>query len=202
MNQEAMNPGLDRAVRETRAWVNHAVIGLNLCPFAKAVEARDLIRYVATDAAEPESLLAALREELALLAASAPDRVETTLLIHPRVLADFLEFNEFLGGAEALVEEMGLAGVIQVASFHPEYQFAGTEPDDVTNATNRSPYPTLHLLREESIERAVESFPDPDSIYRANIETLRRIGSAGWAELRKRWADGGDGAPATREPGD
>lgn len=175
----------------TRAWVNHAVIGLNLCPFAKAVEARNLVRYVATDVTEPESLLARLREELALLAGAPPEQVETTLLIHPRVLTDFVDFNQFLGEAEALVDEMGLAGVLQVASFHPDYQFADAEPDDVTNATNRSPYPTLHLLREDSIEAALASFPDPDSIYRNNITTLRRIGHAGWAELRRRWT--GDG---------
>ena len=171
----------------TRAWVNHAVIGLNLCPFAHAVETRDLIRYVATDAADPERLREVLRDELQRLAAAPVEEVETTLLVHPRVLGDFLEFNEFLGEAEALVEELGLTGVLQVASFHPDFQFADTEPDDVTNATNRSPYPTLHLLREESIERAIESFPDPDSIYRTNIETLRRIGHAGWKELQQRW---------------
>lgn len=167
----------------TRAWLEKAVIGLDLCPFARAVHVRNQIRYVVSEAETPEELLADLIAELRTLAAADPEETDTTLLIHPRVLEDFLDYNDFLGVAEAAVEELGLTGVIQVASFHPRYQFAGTEPDDVENCTNRSPYPILHLLREESVERAVETFPDTERIYEKNIETLRRLGREGWERL-------------------
>ncbi len=131
------------------------MIGLNLCPFAKAVHAGNQIRYVVSDAQTPEALLADLARELQMLAAADRADVETTLLIHPRVLVDFLDYNDFLDIADAAVEELGFAGTIQVASFHPQYQFADTEPDAIENFSNRSPYPMLHLLREESVERAV-----------------------------------------------
>lgn len=173
----------EHAIARTRLWLERAVIGLNLCPFAKAVHARGQIRWVVSQATTPGALLDALRTELRLLAQADPAEVDTTLLIHPHVLADFLDFNDFLGDAEEAVAELGLEGVLQVASFHPGYQFAGTQADDITNATNRSPYPTLHLLREASIERAVAAFPDPEAIYEANIATLRRLGPQGWARL-------------------
>lgn len=186
-------PNAEKVIAETRAWVSEAVIGLNLCPFARAVQVRDQIRYVVTEVSDLEALLGVLREELRFLAAADPEKVETTLLIHPWALEDFGEFNAFHDDAEAAVEELDLTGVLQVASFHPRYQFAGTEPGDVTNATNQSPYPTLHLLREESIERAVESVPDPAAVYEANIRTLQELGAEGWEELRKRWCPGASG---------
>jgi hypothetical protein len=170
-------------IAETRAWVDRAVIGLNLCPFAKAVQVKGQIRYAVTDATDTDALLEALREELRLLADADPAQVETTVLIHPRVLADFLDFNDFLEVADAALEALGYAGVLQVASFHPQYQFAGTNADDMTNATNRSPYPTLHLLREASIDRAVAAFPEATAIYERNIRTLQALGSQGWAAL-------------------
>lgn len=173
----------EEIVARTRAWLEKAVIGLDLCPFARAVHVRDQIRYVVSEAETPEALLADLIGELQALAAADPGEIDTTLLIHPRVLADFLDYNDFLGVAEAAVEDLGLAGVLQVASFHPRYQFAGTGPDDIENYTNRSPYPILHLLREESVERAVETFPDTSRIYEKNIETLRRLGREGWNRL-------------------
>lgn len=173
----------EEIVRQTRHWLEKAVIGLNLCPFAKPVHARDLIRYAVSAAETPEALLADLIEELQTLAAVEPEEIETTLLIHPGVLSDFLDYNDFLGVAEDAVAGLGLEGVIQVASFHPQYQFAGTAPDDVTNYTNRSPYPMLHLLREESVERAVASVSDPAEIYKRNMETLRRLGVEGWRKL-------------------
>jgi hypothetical protein len=175
-----------RILAETRAWVERAVIGLNLCPFAKAPQVKGLVRYVVSDAASPEALLADLVQELNGLAEAPMDRVETTLLIHPRVLADFDDYNEFLGVAEAVVAELGLEGTIQVASFHPAFRFEGTEPDDVTNATNRSPFPVLHLLREASIDRAVEAFPEAEAIFEANIATMERLGADGWAALQRR----------------
>jgi hypothetical protein len=174
----------ETVIAETRAWVDRAVIGLNLCPFAKAVRVKDQIRYVVTDATDTDALLEALREELHLLADADPQQVETTLLIHPGVLAEFLDFNDFLDVADAALEELGYASVLQVVSFHPQYQFAGTPADDVTNATNRSPYPTLHLLREESIDRAVAAFPEAESIYERNIVALRALGPEGWAALQ------------------
>lgn len=174
----------ETVVAETRAWVDRAVIGLNLCPFAKAVQVKNQIRYVVSDATGAEALLDALREELRLLAGAAPAQVETTLLIHPCVLTSFGDFNDFLSVADAALEALGYAGVLQVASFHPQYRFAGTVADDVTNATNRSPYPTLHLLREESIDRAVAAFPEAESIYGRNIVTLEALGPEGWAALQ------------------
>ena len=170
-------------LEDTKRWVQRAVIGLNLCPFAKSVEVNQRLRIVVSPARTPEELLQQTAHELLSLNRADPDETETTLIVHPWVLNDFLDFNDFLGAADALVEDLDLDGVLQVASFHPDYQFEGTEADDVDNLSNRSPYPTLHLLREESIERAVESMPDTDAIYEANIDTLRRIGRKGWDAL-------------------
>jgi len=165
------------------------VIGLNLCPFARAVDVKDQIRYVFSDATDAETLLATLVVELQRLADTDPDVVDTTMLIHPRVLTDFEDFNDFLELADAAVEDLDLDGVLQVASFHPRFQFADTEPDDITNATNRSPYPTLHLLREDSVDRAVAAFPEAEAIFERNMETLEKLGAKGWADVKKRWED-------------
>ncbi len=173
------------AIDETRAWVERAVIGLNLCPFAKAPHVKGLIRYVVSEARNPRQLLETLVDELKALAAQPVDGVETTLLIHPEVLNDFADYNDFLDVAEAALEDLDLEGIIQIASFHPRYQFADTEPDAIENATNRSPYPTLHLLREDSVERAVAAFPNASTIFEANIATMRRLGPQGWAELQQ-----------------
>ncbi len=183
-----------RAMAETRAWVERAVVGLNLCPFAKAPQAKGQVRYAFSGASASEALLADLIEELRLLAGAPPERIETTLLIHPQALADFADYNDFLDVAEAAVAELGLEGVLQVASFHPQYAFADSDADDVANATNRSPYPTLHLLREASIDRAVEAFPEAEAIFDANIETMRRLGAAGWAALQQQCRDDAEGA--------
>ncbi len=173
----------DEVIAATRNWLEKAVIGLNLCPFARAVYAGDRIRYVVSDATTPEALLQVMAEELQVLSTTDESKTETTLLIHPQVLGDFPDYNDFLEIADALVADLGYEGVLQVASFHPRYQFAGSEPDDVDNCTNRSPYPTLHLLRESSVERVVATHPDTEQIYRDNIETLRRLGGEGWARL-------------------
>ena len=179
----------DRALAKTRAWVERAVIGLQLCPFAKAPQVKGQVRYVASEAVDAEALLSDLVEELKLLAAAPSERIETTLLVHPRAFADFEDHNDFLEIAEAALVALDLEGVIQIASFHPDYRFAGREPDDIANATNRSPHPTLHLLREESIERALATFTDPDSIFETNIATMERLGPEGWAALRRRCRD-------------
>lgn len=198
MTAEPMSPDRpeplpdDPHVVATRLWLERAVIGLNLCPFAKAVHVKGQIRYVVSLADTPEALLADLRAELQRLAAADPQDVDTTLLIHPRVLGDFLDFNDFLHDADEAVHALGLEGVLQVASFHPQYQFAGTDADDIGNYTNRSPYPTLHLLREDSIDRAVAAFPAAESIYEANIATLERLGPQGWARWMAGEGGGGD----------
>lgn len=173
----------EAVVAATRAWLEKAVIGLNLCPFAKAVHVKRQIRWVVSHAETEEALLEDLLHELQLLAAADPADIDTTLLVHPRVLGDFLDYNDFLDIADAAVEELGLEGVLQVASFHPHYQFADSDPDDMGNFSNRAPYPTLHLLREDSVDKAVAAFPDADRIYEANIEALRKLGPGGWKKL-------------------
>ncbi|HEY5971774.1 MAG TPA: DUF1415 domain-containing protein [Pseudoxanthomonas sp.] len=170
-------------VAATRLWLERAVIGLNLCPFAKAVYVKQQVRFVLSDATTPEALLEQLAEELLLLRDTPADEIDTTLVIHPDMLGDFLDYNDFLDNADAAVEALDLEGVLQVASFHPGYQFAGTAFDDIGNYTNRSPYPTLHLLREDSVSRAVEAFPDADAIVDRNIETLDKLGVEGWRKL-------------------
>ena len=171
-------------VAETTRWLERAVIGLNLCPFAKAVHVKGQIRYVVCPADNEAALLAALAGELQALAVVDPDVTDTVLLIHPNVLTDFSDYNDFLDVADAVLVELGLQGEIQIASFHPQYQFAGTEPDDISNYTNRSPYPTLHLLREASVTRAVAAFPEARDIFEKNIETMTRLGRAGWEILK------------------
>jgi uncharacterized protein len=170
-------------IAHTRDWLEKAVIGLNLCPFAKAVYIKDQIRFVVSEARNLDGLLEELDRELLLLAETDPAQIDTTLLIHPQLLNDFLDFNEFLDVADGVVAEHELEGVLQIASFHPDYQFADTEVDDISNYTNRAPYPTLHLLREESLDRAVAAFPDAADIFEKNIQTLRQLGHAGWAAL-------------------
>ncbi|GAA5082631.1 DUF1415 domain-containing protein [Lysobacter panacisoli] len=173
-------------IAATRRWLERAVIGLNLCPFAKSVYVKQQVRFVLSEATTTEQLLEELGAELSRLAATDPEVIDTTLLVHPKVLTDFLDYNDFLDRADAAVADLGLEGEIQVASFHPDYRFAGTADDDVGNNTNRSPYPTLHLLREASIDRAVAAFPDPDVIVQRNLETLEELGAEGWAKLMAR----------------
>lgn len=164
----------------TRHWLLRAVIELNLCPFAKSVHAKDQVRYVVSDARDVEGVLTTLEAELRTLLDADPERIDTTLLIFPQAFADFLEFNDMLFFAERLLAQMRLDGELQIASFHPRYQFAGTDADDVENNTNRAPYPILHLLRESSVERATQAFPDAADIYERNQETMRRLGHEGW----------------------
>jgi uncharacterized protein len=177
------------ALAVTRAWVERAVIGLQLCPFAKAPQVKGQVRYALSAARDPDALVVDLVVELERLVAEPPDRIETTLLVHPHVLADFDDYNDFLSRADEALVALDLEGVIQVASFHPDYRFAGSAPDDIANATNRSPHPTLHLLREASIERALATFADPESIYTTNIATMERLGADGWAALRRACRD-------------
>ena len=178
MNDTAIDP-----IALTRRWLEKAVIGLNLCSFAKAVYVKDQVRFVLSDASTPEALIEQLAEELLLLRDTPAEQIDTTLIIHPDVLTDFLDYNDFLDNADAAVEALDLSGILQVASFHPDYQFDGTHADDASNYTNRAPFPTLHLLREDSVERAVAAFPDPDVIVERNIATLDKLGAEGFKRL-------------------
>lgn len=173
----------EQAVADTRRWLERAVIGLNLCPFAKAVHVKGQIHYATYLPAEHDDLLDALLAEACQLVALDAAERDTTLLIAPNALLDFLDFNDFTARAERRLAKTGFDGVLQLASFHPQFQFGGTEPDDIGNATNRAPYPTLHLLREESVDRAVEAFPDAEEIFGRNIDTLEALGPEGWAAL-------------------
>ena len=168
---------------DIRRWLERAVIGLNLCPFAKAVYVREQVRIVVSDASTPRALLEELGEEMARLRDTPAEQIDTTLLVHPQVLTDFLDYNDFLDEADALLEALELDGVLQVASFHPHYQFAGTEPDYVENLTNRAPHPILHLLREDSVERAAAAYPEPDAIIERNIATMQALGLDGFRKL-------------------
>jgi hypothetical protein len=174
----------DEAVlARSRMWLERAVIGLNLCPFAKSVHVKGQIRWVLSRATEPQEVLSVLAAELQHLAEVDAQQTDTTLIVLPDALADFLDFNDFLDLADALLEDLDLDGVLQIANFHPEFQFAGTSADDPSNNTNRSPWPTLHLIREASIDRAVEVFPDAELIYERNIALMHELGAQGWARL-------------------
>jgi len=170
-------------IERTRLWLERAVIGLNLCPFAKSAFVKKQVRYAVSAAATADELLAELEAELTRLAETEDRVLDTTLLIHPQAMVDFLDYHFFLAEAEALIRNLGYDGVFQIASLHPDYEFAGSDPDDIANYTNRSPYPTLHLLRESSIDRAVAAFPDAADIYERNIETMTRLGHEGWRKL-------------------
>lgn len=189
MNAAAPTPPLapseraDLIMKDMVRWLERAVIGLNLCPFAKGVHAKGQIHYVVSAATGAEALAQDLRRELADLAAAPAEVRDTTLLMAPDCLQDFLEFNDFLGVAEDVLEELDLDGTLQIASFHPQFQFAGTDAGDVTNCTNRAPYPTLHLLREDSIDRAVQAYPEAEAIYERNMEVLEQLGMPGWQAL-------------------
>ncbi len=172
-------------IEHTRAWLMRAVIGLNLCPFAKAVHVKSQIRYVVSEATTIDALFETLCDELQILNQTPAEQVDTTLLIHPLVLTDFYDYNDFLSLADMAVAQLGLQGTLQIASFHPDYQFAGSSSNDISNATNRAPYPILHILREASIDRAVAAFPDASKIFDTNIQTMSNLGDAGWNDLRR-----------------
>jgi uncharacterized protein len=182
MIDASINPA--QCIADTQRWLEQAVIGLNLCPFAKAVHVKDQIHYAVSLATEPGDLMEDLVRELQLLGSQAHPDSETTLLVAPCCLADFLEFNYFLGLAQRTLKARKWVGVIQIASFHPQYQFADSLPEDMGNFTNRAPYPTLHLLREDRMAQALASFTEPQSIYQANLQTLNALGLAGWEALR------------------
>jgi hypothetical protein len=174
---------IDTVVQDTVRWLERAVIDLNLCPFAKGVHTKGQIHYFVSAATDAEVLAQDLARELKALAASPPEQRDTTLLMAPGCLHDFLDFNDFMSVADGLLGSLDLGGILQIANFHPQFQFAGTAQDDVTNCTNRAPYPTLHLIREASIDRAVAVFPEAETIFERNIEVLEGLGLAGWNAL-------------------
>ncbi|HWI10392.1 MAG TPA: DUF1415 domain-containing protein [Burkholderiaceae bacterium] len=194
-------PQAEALIRHTRAWVERAVVGLNLCPFAKAPLVKGLVHFSVCESDDPRVLLEVLCAEMTALVQADPQQRETTLLIHPNVLEDFDAFNDFLDAADAALEELGLEGVLQVASFHPRYRFADATADAIGNATNRAPYPTLHLLREASVERAVAAFPAAETIFEANVATLEALGAAGWAALQAQCRADAAGAGPGVSPG-
>ncbi len=177
------SPSHEQIIADTRRWVERAVIGLNLCPYAKAVYMKEQVRFVVSDATTPEELLQDLINELEKLAESSAEIIDTTLLIHPFVLQDFLDYNDFLDVADEVLEERDLAGELQIASMHPQYQFADTDINDIENYTNHAPYPTLHILREASVDKAVAAFPEAEQIFEKNIETMKNLGYDGWDKL-------------------
>lgn len=163
----------EKTIDAVRRWIESFVVALNLCPFAKRELLRDRVRFVVTGANTEAQLLAALQDELKLLEHDAA--VETTLLIFTDVLQNFDDYNQFLEVADSLLIQMGLEGVYQIASFHPQYQFEGSDADDVENFTNRSPYPMLHLLREQSLDRVLADFTNPEQIPLRNIELMKSL---------------------------
>lgn len=170
-------------LQDMQRWLERAVIGLNLCPFAKSVYVKNQVHWVISSAGSGEALLTELRTELRALDTSDSQERDTTVLVVPQMLQDFLDFNDFLDLADQVLDELDLVGTLQIASFHPQFQFAGTDVDDITNCTNRAPYPALHLLREASIDRAVQAYPEAEAIYERNIERLQELGAAGWDAL-------------------
>jgi len=184
-----------RVVDDTRHWLRRAVIGLNLCPFAKSVDVKNQVHYVVSHAVGFKDMLADLQRELQALAATPPEVRDTTLLIAAEGFREFLDFNGLLQQADRMLAKWGYDGVFQIASLHPRYQFADAEPDDIANCTNQAPYPTLHLLREASIDRAVQAFPHAESIFQSNIATMLRLGREGWDALEVHAGGAGKIAP-------
>ena len=178
-----MTDRTDTVVADTRRWLERAVIGLNLCPFAKSVHVKGQVHYAVSAAADGRGLRDDLLRELRDLAAINPEVRDTTLLVAPDAFPDFLDFNDFLATADRALAELDLEGILQIAPFHPRFVFAGTLDDDITNCTNRTPYPTLHLIREASIDRAVQAFPEAEAIFEVNMATMEQLGPEGWAAL-------------------
>lgn len=193
MSQSGSFVNDEQVILAVRKWVETFVVDMNLCPFAKRELVKDRVRFVSTSATTEEQLLQVLQTELEIL--NADPSVETTVLIHPDVLQDFYDFNDFLGLADNLLVDMGLEGIYQIASFHPDYQFGGTQPSDAENYTNRAPYPVLHLLREDSLERVIADYPNVDDIPERNIELMNTLGTDKLQALLKSCLDdeGADG---------
>jgi hypothetical protein len=178
-----MTDRTNTVVADTRRWLERAVIGLNLCPFAKSVHVKGQVHYAVSAATGGPGLRDDLLRELRDLAAINPEVRDTTLLVAPNAFPDFLDFNDFLATADRALAELDLEGILQIAPFHPRFVFAGTLDDDITNCTNRTPYPTLHLIREASIDRAVQAFPEAEAIFEVNMATMEQLGPEGWAAL-------------------
>jgi len=186
-------PSSETVIARTRCWIERVVIEFNLCPFARKPYEGEQVRYVVSEATDTEQLLHDLQQELEHLRATDPAEVETTVLIHPWVLQDFLDYNDFLDVVDALLEQGGYADEFQVASLHPDYQFAGTRPDDAENYTNRSPYPVLHLLRVEGVAKIIASYANPERIPERNIAQMEKQGAERMRTLLTECMQIGDG---------
>lgn len=167
---------MDKYIVNTKNWVEKVVIGLNLCPFVKPVFAKNQLKFVLSEAKNPQELTEDLVKELVFLSGIEGDDTETTVLIHPFILQDFGHYIDYLEFANDVIYEMNLEGIFQIASFHPDYQFAGTTKEDLENYTNRSPYPMLHILREDTIEKAVKTYPNVEEIPLNNIKKVKELG--------------------------
>lgn len=178
-----MSTSNEIVIAKTKEWLEKAIIALNLCPFAKAAYIKNQIRFVVSEASNVDDLLRDLIVEMKHLNQIQASVTDTTILIHPEILQDFLDYNQFLDVANSALVELELEGILQIASFHPQYQFEGTDAKDISNFTNRSPYPILHILREESVSRAIDTYPDIDSIPDKNIQTMSKLGLSGWKKL-------------------
>ena len=172
----------EQIIADVEQWLDEVVIGLDLCPFAARPRREKRVRIAVSHATEDEALLNDLQAELERLSDTPAAELETTLLAIPNMLEDFADYNDFLDAVDLWVEQFGWEGDLQVASFHPQYQFADTEADDPGNLTNRSPWPLLHIIREESLEKAIEHYPDVDAIPERNIARMKALGP----EERKR----------------
>ncbi len=170
-------------VTQVEQWLDRVVIGLNLCPFAAEPRRQQQIRFQVSPSTNPSDLLADLQSELRYLSQHPATQVETTILIIPQSLEDFADYNDFLDLADRLLQQFGWEGEFQIASFHPNYQFADTQPDDAENLTNRSPYPLLHILREDSVETALDNYPNPEAIPDRNIEQVQGLSAEQKREL-------------------
>ena len=167
---------IEQVEQQVRAWLDHFVVGLNLCPFARPVVASAALRISICDSKQLQQVAEAFMAELDLIQQSPESDIATTLLVLPNALNDFEEYLSFIENAEALIDQMGLTGVIQLASFHPDYQFEAESSDSASHFTNRSPYPLIHFLREEMMERVLENFPNPEQIPQCNIQKLEAMG--------------------------
>ncbi len=179
-------PPDDEVIALTRAWLEHVVIGLNLCPFAESVYRQQQVAYQVSQATDETGLMNDLIAAIDGLVNADPKTIDTMLLVHPQALLNFEDYNQFIGWTEEFLAESGLEAVVQIASFHPDYRFAGTDANDITHNTNRSPFPMLHLLREASVDAALAALPHAAQLVEKNLDTLRDLGKDGWDALIRR----------------
>ncbi|HHP0479969.1 TPA: DUF1415 domain-containing protein [Vibrio campbellii] len=173
--QESPNTDINAITEQVNKWLNDVVIGLNLCPFAAKPQRNKQIKIFVSEASQEEALLEDILLQLIELSNTEPEKLETTLVVVPNMLQDFWDYNFFIDWVEGLIKQQDWEGIFQVATFHPDYCFGGAEPEDDENLTNRSPYPVFHLIREESMEKVLKHYPDPESIPDTNIARVSAL---------------------------